>query len=289
MDQSTLRKPRIRFLAMISFLIAGLPQFAYAACLICKPFGGGSKFEYNGSYCPSGTTFVKNCPAPPPPTLPGAPWLSYGLKSPMSFELSWTHSVVAAAYKYQKRVNDGAWSALIVAPSNPMVVNATNPGNYQYRVFACNSNGCGSSSNTISVEVSEPVFTVPENMVTYTYDSMGRLTFVEDGINGNRDYDYDKAGNRDEVLVGKETDEVPLPPPPASPGSLSCSFVAPNVYRASWSGVAGASYYIVRSTATTSPETQLTSTTHFIDQGGATCKWVKACNSANVCSEKSNF
>lgn len=30
----------------------------------------------------------------------------------------------------------------------------------------------------------------------YTYDELGRLTFVEDDKNGNRDYKYDAAGNR---------------------------------------------------------------------------------------------
>jgi YD repeat-containing protein len=51
------------------------------------------------------------------------------------------------------------------------------------------------------------------NTITYTYDALGRLTFVSDPANGNRDYDYDKAGNRLLVSVGTASDSA------AEPGS----------------------------------------------------------------------
>ena len=40
----------------------------------------------------------------------------------------------------------------------------------------------------------------------YTYDTLGRVTFVEDSSNGNRDYDFDKVGNRTLVAVGNDSD-----------------------------------------------------------------------------------
>lgn len=40
--------------------------------------------------------------------------------------------------------------------------------------------------------------------IKYKYDELGRLTFVEDNVNGNRDYDYDAAGNRTALNVGVE-------------------------------------------------------------------------------------
>ena len=268
------------------FLFAGA-QSAFAACIICKPVGGGAEFEYNGSYCPSYTTYVRACPVTTP-VLPGAPWLSYTMKSTTSFEMSWSDAG-GTSFKYQGRFNGGAWSAQTVVPSKPFTLSVTQTGAYEYKVFACNANGCGSQSNVISVNVTLPELTVSENLITYTYDTMGRLTFVEDGINGNRDYDYDKVGNRDAVSVGNAEDSVPLPPAPPAPSGLSCSLIAPNVYKASWTAVSGASYYVIRSTAVTNPESQITSTTHYIDQGGATCNWVKACNSSSVCSAKSYF
>lgn len=44
------------------------------------------------------------------------------------------------------------------------------------------------------------------NTVTYKYDALGRVTFVVDNVNGNRDYDYDSAGNRTSVTKGNTQD-----------------------------------------------------------------------------------
>ncbi len=126
-----------------------------------------------------------------------------------------------------------------------------------------------------------------EVVIEYQYDTLGRVTFVKDGVNGNRDYDYDVAGNRKVTSVGESQDDPVLPPAPPAPTGLSCSLMAPNVYRAQWSG--SATYFIVRSTASVNPERQTSSNSLIIDQSGATCSWVKACNQSNVCSAKSYF
>lgn len=55
-------------------------------------------------------------------------------------------------------------------------------------------------------------FSAPHT-ITYTYDELGRLTFVNDDV--NRDYDYDAAGNRVSVEVGTSVDY--LSPPSISP------------------------------------------------------------------------
>lgn len=65
--------------------------------------------------------------------------------------------------------------------------------------------------------------------ITYTYDELGRLTFVNDTV--NRDYDYDAAGNRVSVEVGTSVDH--LSPPSISPnggtyvGSRTVTLVPP--------------------------------------------------------------
>lgn len=88
----------------------------------------------------------------------------------------------------------------------------------------------------------------------YTYDPLGRLTFVEDSENGNRDYDYDAAGNRLNVAVGTADDsasEPPsaVPPPgPPKPTDLAKNHVADCAWRASWTLSAGASNYRLRNT-----------------------------------------
>lgn len=57
----------------------------------------------------------------------------------------------------------------------------------------------------------------------YTYDALGRLTFVEDPANGNRDYDYDAAGNRILVSVGTGDDAAsdPATAAPSAPAELT--------------------------------------------------------------------
>jgi YD repeat-containing protein len=41
----------------------------------------------------------------------------------------------------------------------------------------------------------------PDAILKYQYDALGRLVCAEDSENGNRQYDYDAAGNRDNVSV----------------------------------------------------------------------------------------
>lgn len=144
------------------------------------------------------------------------------------------------------------------------------------------------SALLLSLLCSTSVFSV-ERTINYQYDGLGQLTFVEDSVNGNRDYDYDDAGNRKVVSVGQLSDDAPTQPAPPIPTGLSCFMQAPNVYRASWNASTGATYYIIRSTGSVNPERTVTSTSYYIDQGGASCKWVKACNASNICSEKANF
>jgi YD repeat-containing protein len=41
-----------------------------------------------------------------------------------------------------------------------------------------------------------------EQVLEYEYNALGRLVVVNDTKNGNRNYQYDKAGNRTNVTVG---------------------------------------------------------------------------------------
>jgi YD repeat-containing protein len=85
-------------------------------------------------------------------------------------------------------------------------------------------------------------------VTTYTYDPLGRLTFVEDSQNGNRDYDYDKAGNRLNVAVGTANDGASSPPTVAVPGNRLRSQVANCAWRASWTLVPNARSYTLKNT-----------------------------------------
>jgi hypothetical protein len=137
----------------------------------------------------------------------------------------------------------------------------------------------------------------------YKYDALGRLTYVEDGVNGNRDYDYDKAGNRRNVAVGTANDGAsepgPLPPPPppppptvpAAPTGLGMTHVADCAWSGYWSASGGATSYIVRDTNGTEqtvPGTSATVSCPIGDPQSNKPRWVKACSSAG-CSAQASF
>ncbi len=155
----------------------------------------------------------------------------------------------------------------------------------------------------------------------YTYDALGRATFVADTLNGNRDYDYDPAGNRTAVRIANPTDataEQPIapaipavvpavpaaaatatppvdpllapPPIPAAPSGLSCSEkVLGQAWWAQWTAVKGADYYIVKDPAGKS----YTALYNDLTISGQ-CKSVKSCRRGDedfpdACSTATNF
>src|SRR5690606_5020553 len=74
---------------------------------------------------------------------------------------------------------------------------------YSYGVKACNAFGDCSASANISAVIPRP----QTKTLTYTYDALGRLTFVSDTVNGDQDFDYDDAGNRRLVSTNVASDE----------------------------------------------------------------------------------
>ena len=84
----------------------------------------------------------------------------------------------------------------------------------------------------------------------YTYDALGRLTYVEDSQNGNRDFDYDKMGNRLKVSVGTANDAAsePTSQTPVIPTGLSKNLIASCAWRATWNLSPGATSYSFKNT-----------------------------------------
>ena len=88
--------------------------------------------------------------------------------------------------------------------------------------------------------------------VTYKYDALGRLTFVIDPSNGNRDFDYDPAGNRTNVAVSTANDaasEPPPPPPPSAPPAptyLSSTLMYDCSWIAQWTGPGTQTSYLFK-------------------------------------------
>jgi YD repeat-containing protein len=127
----------------------------------------------------------------------------------------------------------------------------------------------------------------------YAYDELGRLTFVEDSQNGNRDYDYDKAGNRLLVSTNVANDSTtePVTALPA-PTGLAKSHIADCAWKATWSAVSGATQYLVIDT--TGGSQSVTATLAYINcptgnPTGNQPKSVQACTSSTSCGPKAYF
>lgn len=73
-------------------------------------------------------------------------------------------------------------------------------------VSSSRSSSLNVSSSRASSNSSSSIAAIQSKTTRYTYDALGRLTFVEDPQNGNRDYDYDAAGNRTNVVTGVNSD-----------------------------------------------------------------------------------
>jgi len=128
----------------------------------------------------------------------------------------------------------------------------------------------------------------------YTYDALGRLTFVADPANGNRDYDYDKAGNRLLVSTNTASDAAAEPGPNTlpAPTNLYKSLIASCAWKATWSSVTGAAKYVVKDSNGVNQTVTVTEAYVSCPVGnssGNMPKSVRACDASNVCGATANF
>ncbi len=128
----------------------------------------------------------------------------------------------------------------------------------------------------------------------YTYDALGRLTFVADPANGNRDYDYDKAGNRLLVSTNTASDAAAEPGPSTlpAPTNLYKSLIASCAWKATWSSVTGAAKYVVKDSNGVNQTVTVTEAYVSCPVGnssGNMPKSVRACDASNVCGATANF
>ena len=105
--------------------------------------------------------------------------------------LSWSDVEHASKYQVQALNAQGQWVTIATTESLFLVLTGSNANYSSFRVVACNYNTCASTGSWSEIaQIQMPV------TLEYTYDALGRLKVVTDTKNGNRNYTYDKAGNR---------------------------------------------------------------------------------------------
>lgn len=220
-------------------------------------------------------------------SAPAAPTISAS-SSYTAITLSWTQPTGTSSFVFTKN-----GTQIAVSGTSYSDTAAVGGVTYSYKVRGCNTYGeCSAFAGTSAALAVNPA--TQAKTMTYNYDALGRLTFVTDPVNGNRDYDYDKAGNRLNVATGTASDTAAEPAVvylPA-PTGLSKSLTGNCVWRASWNLVTGAAKYLVKDTTGVSRYV----TTTFADIGCPSNNSsanmpssVQACDVNNICGTKANY
>lgn len=154
-------------------------------------------------------------------------------------------------------------------------------------LYQADSTGIPASTPKIASQATATV-------MSFTYDPLGRLTFATDSKNGNRDYDYDKAGNRLLVSTNTATDATAEPAPESLPAPTNLQYfqAASSAWKATWNSVIGATKYLVTDTSGSSQ--YVTTTEAYIscpisNPSSNKPRSVQACNASNVCGTTANF
>lgn len=235
----------------------------------------------NGCSTSASKSVVLSGSAPAAPTI-------YASSGYTAITLSWTQPTGTSSFVFTKNGTQIGVSG--TSYSDTAVVGGVT---YSYSVKGCNTYGdCSAVASTSAALAVNPA--TQSKTTTYTYDELGRLTFMTDPVNGNRDYDYDKAGNRLSVATSTANDAATEPAVvylPAPTGQ-SKSLIGNCAWRATWNLVAGAAKYLVRDTTGSSQYV----TTTFADIGCPSNNSsanmpssVQACDVNNICGTSAYF
>jgi len=198
-----------------------------------------------------------------------------------SYVVSWTGVSGASSYTLQEQVNGGAWSSVQSNSSGSWNTSGKANGTYGYRVQACNAVGCGPFSVVSSIVVaippppaSAPSISVPTSSFSGSYSVSwtgvsGASTYVlQEQVNagawatvqnnasaawstsgrGTGTYGYRvQACNITGCGPWSATATIAVTLPPATAPGISVPASSNNgAYTITWSGVAGASSYLLQ-------------------------------------------
>jgi len=257
------------------------------------------------------------------PSAPGAPTavLAGDLSS---ISVSWAAASNAPTYQLELSTGGGAWVSVQSSQATSYVKSSPSDGSYAFRVQACNASGCSAwiTGNTVTVahipaapaSLSVPATSTGAVSLAWSAATYATAYEVEQSLNGGAwNTVYHGAGTSVQVPVGATSSAVyrvqacnangcsgfttsaavAVTIPPATAPSLSGGGASLNgAYGLSWSGVAGASTYVLYESVNGSGLTaiQNAASTSWSTSGrgnGTYAYQVQACN-AGGCGPLSN-
>ena len=211
----------------------------------------------------------------------GAPSLSVPASTDVSYyTVSWSAVSGATSYTLQEQVNGGSWATVQSSAAASWGASGKSNGSYGYRAQACNSSGCSAWSVTGTITVSippipaaAPALSVPGTNYTGSYTvswgGVGGATSytLQEQVNGGAwstvqangatswstssrgiaSYGYRaQACNVTGCGPWSGTSAVSVMAPASAPGLSVPGTNSTGSYTVSWSGVTGASNYVLQ-------------------------------------------
>lgn len=128
------------------------------------------------------------------PTVPpsSAPTLTAPATSNTgSYTLSWTAVVLSTSYELQEQAASGTWHSIQISGGTSASIDSNPAGTWNYRVRACNNNGCAGWSTTQTVVVTLPPSGVPV-LTAPSANTTGSYTVSWTNVSGATRYELDQ-------------------------------------------------------------------------------------------------
>jgi hypothetical protein len=143
------------------------------------------------------------------PPVPGS-FTAPAANTSGAYAVSWGGISGVDRYTLQERIGSRNWTTVQDTAATSRSFSGKGNSRYSYRVRSCAAVGCSAYTASQTVNVTR-ARTGAATETVYEYDALGRLQFIGDSLNSNRDFDYDSAGNRTAVfesVVNEDEDPV---------------------------------------------------------------------------------
>ncbi|MDQ0008425.1 YD repeat-containing protein [Luteibacter jiangsuensis] len=219
----------------------------------------------------------------PPPSAPAAPATATAVLAgnQQSITVTWSASATATSYNLQEKVGTGAWTTVYMGAATTFAVSSSADGAYAFQVDACNQYGCSAwttssavslqhtpgapgsisvqSPSSGSIAVSWPTVTYAQTYAlgrstdgtnfTDIYYGAATSTTLTEGATGMYWFRVRACNSTNGTFCGANSPSAAsaVTVPPSQPPGISVPASSNDgCYTVNWSGVAGATSYVMQ-------------------------------------------